>query len=379
MGKSFWAHTLGLRSLVVTAGVIALGSANVVAHAQVTLAHLASFTSSISARVSENHAGAEVYIKKINASGGVNGQQIELRKVDDNGDATKAAALATELTKDPKVVAVFMPGLSTATDNIAKVLDPLSFPVIAPSAGPAIISNPVRRSVFNLRAAYQVESENLIVFLNQLGYSRFAIAYTDDAFGKDVIVGATKGFARLNLKPITQVGFPRDKPDLKAVVEKLLTTDFDVLLAFAPGPNAAEVFKGVRGKNRKAVLASVSNNSSAAFIKMLGENAHGTFVSQVVPSERSALAVVTEMASVFPGGREKMSPSHIEGYLAAKLAVEAIRRAGKNPTAAKVHAALEDGKDFDLGGLKVNFSSTEHIGLTFTELSMISAKGTFLR
>jgi ABC-type branched-subunit amino acid transport system substrate-binding protein len=346
---------------------------------QIVIAHLSTFTGSIAARINENHQGAEAYIKKINAAGGVNGELIELRKVDDGGKWDTTTELAKGLVKDKKVVAFFMPGATPATNNIGKVADPIKFPVVAPSNGAAINISPLRPSIFNLRASYQVEAQNTVLFLHKLGYSRFAVVYVDDVFGKDALLGATRGFEKLNLKPLMQMSFPRDNPDLNPVINRLVEVDADVVLSFAPGPNTADVFKGAKQKNVKLVLASLSNNSSAAFIKMLGDKSRGAFVSQVVPSESSTLPVIAEMAAVFPGGREKMSPSQIEGYLGAKVLVEAVRRAGKNPTPAKVHAALEDMKEYDLGGLKVGYSSNDHTGLDFTELSIVSRLGVFLR
>ncbi len=59
--------------------------------------------------------------------------------------------------------------------------------------------------------------------------------------------------------------------------------------------------------------------------------------------------------------------------------VEALRRAGAKPTREKILAALESMKKFDLGGLEVNFSSDDHTGLDFADLSIIGTDGKFRR
>ena len=73
------------------------------------------------------------------------------------------------------------------------------------------------------------------------------------------------------------------------------------------------------------------------------------------------------------------SPAMLEGFAGAKVLVEALRRAGPKPSREKVHAALEGMGKFDLGGLELGYSPTDHTGLDFTDLSIISSQGNFRR
>jgi ABC-type branched-subunit amino acid transport system substrate-binding protein len=74
-----------------------------------------------------------------------------------------------------------------------------------------------------------------------------------------------------------------------------------------------------------------------------------------------------------------VSPAMLEGFVSAKVLVEALRRAGPKPTRAKLQVALESIKGFDLGGLSLSFSTTDHTGLDFADLSIITASGKFRR
>jgi ABC-type branched-subunit amino acid transport system substrate-binding protein len=69
----------------------------------------------------------------------------------------------------------------------------------------------------------------------------------------------------------------------------------------------------------------------------------------------------------------------LEGFAGAKVLVEALRRAGPNPTRAKLQAALEGLKNFDLGGLEVSYAADDHTGLDFADLSIIGQDGKFKR
>ena len=69
----------------------------------------------------------------------------------------------------------------------------------------------------------------------------------------------------------------------------------------------------------------------------------------------------------------------LEGYATAKVLVEALRRSGPKPTRERLHAALEAMQNYDLGGLSISFSPSDHTGLDFADLSIIDADGKFRR
>jgi len=74
-----------------------------------------------------------------------------------------------------------------------------------------------------------------------------------------------------------------------------------------------------------------------------------------------------------------LSPAVLEGYAAAKVLVEGLRRAGKHPTRETLQAGLEGMKRYDLGGLELSFSPDDHTGLEFADLSIVDLEGRFVR
>jgi ABC-type branched-subunit amino acid transport system substrate-binding protein len=72
----------------------------------------------------------------------------------------------------------------------------------------------------------------------------------------------------------------------------------------------------------------------------------------------------------------------IEGFAAAKVLVAGLRRAAKEDkvvTRASLKRALESLDHFDIGGLEISYSPTDHTGLDFADLSIIGPDGTFRR
>ena len=64
---------------------------------------------------------------------------------------------------------------------------------------------------------------------------------------------------------------------------------------------------------------------------------------------------------------------------AAKVLVEGLRRASPKPDRARMLAAMEGMRKFDLGGLELSYSATDHSGLDFADLAIIGADGRFKR
>ena len=128
-------------------------------------------------------------------------------------------------------------------------------------------------------------------------------------------------------------------------------------------------------------LVTLSNNASSGFVKSLGENARGVIVTQVFPYERSiAFPMVREAQDLAKlKGMNEVSPAMLEGFAAAKVLVEGLRRAGPKPTRDKLQAALENLRKLDIGGLEVSYAPDDHTGLDFADLSIIGTDGKFKR
>ena len=96
-------------------------------------------------------------------------------------------------------------------------------------------------------------------------------------------------------------------------------------------------------------------------------------------SRMVAEGMVKEALELAKAKGTPLSPAMLEGYAAAKVLVEALKRAGKEPTREKVLVALEGMKGYNLGGLEISYSPASHTGLDFADISIISADGRFAR
>jgi ABC-type branched-subunit amino acid transport system substrate-binding protein len=350
--------------------------------AQILVGQTTGFSGISAASVKETSAGAALWLDAVNAKGGVNGQKIELIALDDKSDPKLAAENARTLIEKRKVIALFLTRGTPTNEAIIPVLDELGVPLIAPSTGAMVLHKPVKKHVFNVRTPYQTETEKAIPQLVAMGISRIGVLQTDDSFGRDAILGAERGFTNTKLKPVFVEVFDRNKPDFGPAAARVVKENLQAVLVLGSGSAVGKAMLAIRATGSKATLVSLSNTASGGFVKDLGDNARGTMVTQVFPSERAlSMPIVKEANDLLRANKStvELSPAMLEGYASAKVLVEALRRAGKKPTSEGVQRALEEMSRFDLGGIELGFSPTDHTGLESSDLSIVGANGRFQR
>ena len=361
--------------------LLALGLAGGVAHAQLRIGQPSGFTGSVAAGVKENTEGAMLYFDAINRQGGVHGQSVELISVDDQFDPAKTVEAARDLITRQHVLALFLNRGTPHAQGLLPLLAEHHVPLVAPSTGAMALHEPVNPWVFNVRAPYQREAIKAVGHLVSIGVNRIAVLQTDDSFGADSVIGAEKGFAAANIKPVLLQKFPRDKADFAALAAQVMRSEAQAVLFIGSSGTVASGVKALRAAGSSAQVVTLSNNASEGFIKLLGEHAHGVIVTQVFPNERAVnIRLIKEALELARAkGLSSISPAMMEGFAAAKVLVEGLRRAGAKPTRTSLRDALEGMNKYDLGGLEVNYSPNDHTGLEFADLSIIGSDGKFRR
>ncbi len=349
--------------------------------AQILIGQTAGFTGPVSAGVNETTAGARIYFDSINSGGGIYGRKIELISLDDKFDPKLAGENARQLIEEKGVIAMFLSRGTPHTQAMIPVLDANRVSLVGPSTGAMALHEPVQKYVFNVRSSYQREAEKAMVYLKTLGLSRIGVVVVNDSFGADALVGAKNGLALAKMQAVVLETFDRVNPDFSTISVNLKAANVQGVLVVGTGPAVVQALGAIRATGSRAQVLTLSNNASSGFIKSLGANAHGVIVTQVFPNERSiGYPIVKEALTLARAqGIKSVSPAMLEGFAAAKVLVEGLRRSGANPGREKLHTALETLRDFDMGGLRLSYSPTSHAGLNFTELSMIGADGQFKR
>lgn len=366
--------------LTIAFGMVCLSMCGL-ATAQIIIGQTAGFTGPVGAGVKETTDGANIYFDVINAKGGISGQKIELISLDDKFEPKLSFENARQLIEEKNVVALFLTRGTPHTQGVIPLLDKYRVPLIGPSTGAMVFHTPLQKYIFNVRSSYQREAEKAILHLHTRGIARIGIVHVDDSFGSDAVIGAQKGLLLSNLKEVMLKKFDRSKPDFKTIANEIRDTNTQAVLVVGTGPAVADALTAIRAVGSSAQIITLSNNASSGFIKSLDGKGRGVIVTQVFPNERSInYSMVKELQTEAKvRGIKAVSPAMVEGFAAAKVLVEGLRRAGSKPNREKLHSALESMRNFDVGGLQLSYSPTSHSGLDFADLSIIGSDGQFKR
>lgn len=365
-----------LRSIVAAACCSLLA---VSAWAQIKIGQTAGFSGPVAAGVKEVTDGAKLYFDAVNADGGVHGQPIELISLDDKFDPKLSAPNAKQLI-DQGVLALFLTRGTPHTQAVLPLLAEHRLALVAPSTGAMLLHKPVNPFVFNVRATYQREAERAVAHLASMGVKRIGLVQVDDSFGDDGATGALRGLQGAGLTAVAHLKYPRAKPELAPLMKLLAQADVQALVFVGAAEAVVEGVEALRAAGSNAQLVTLSNNASSGFIKQLKGQARGVIVSQVFPSERSLNTPLVREAQGLAKARSiELTPQNLEGFAAAKVLVEGLRKAGKNPSRASLLRALDSLNKFDLGGLELSFNPQDHTGLDYADVSIIGPDGKFWR
>lgn len=346
-------------------------------HAQILIGQTASFNGPDNAYVREARTGATLYFDAVNEQGGVHGQKIELVSIDDGNDPQRAAQNVRALMAGWNALALFLSHGSATSQAAAAALPAYRAPLVGPSSGAHGLRQPVHPLVFNVRASHRREAQQAVQAMQRLGLDRLALIQVGNAFGDD----AAAGVVDAALRPVLAERFDPARPGFDAIGARIAKSQAQVVLFIADGAAAAAGVRALRDAGSRAQVITLSNNASPAFIQQLGVHARGVIVTQVFPYERSMVSPLVKRAMDVgrTRGIHELTQPLMEGFAAAQVLVEGLRRAGPNPTREKLVAALNGIARFNIGGVMIDYSPTDHVGTTYADMAVISELGRFQR
>src|SRR5436189_2267172 len=373
------------RALTAAVGALACLFAGSVAHAQgvtktnILIGQSSPFSGSNKELGEDIREGLQAYFKQVNDAGGVNGRILELVALDDANDAKRSAENARVLREQRGVIALI--GYASAPLRLP------ALPVVEKGkvafVGPFTGAEPMRsfrRNVYNIRASYADELEKIVDFYTTTGVKKFSVIHYDDAVGKENLAAVEVALTKRGLKAASIGTLKRNQTDLGAAVSDVVKAAPDVVIATTLYKTTGDFIKSAKKAGSGAQFASTSFVGASALAGELGDQGMGVVVSQVVPPyARNSIPIVREYQAAIETspGKKEYSFTSLESYIGAKVLVEAIRRAGVNPTREGLLKTLDSIQNFNVGGYLVDFSPSNHNGSKFVELTAISKAGRF--
>jgi branched-chain amino acid transport system substrate-binding protein len=368
------------RTLTFSAATALVGSFNTAraqSEGKIILGQSAPFTGPAAQLGIQFYRGAKVYFDQINAQGGVNRRMIEIKNLDDGYEPDRCAENTRKLLAED-VFALFG-YIGTPTSVVALPLATKEkVPFFAPFTGAMALREPFNKYAFHVRASYDDETALIVKQLTTLGLKKIAVFYQNDAYGKAGLAGMTRALDALQLKPIALATVERNSVDVTQSAKTLMAARPDAIVQVSAYKSCAAFVRQARRGGFGGTFFNVSFVGTQALADELGKEGAGVVVSQVMPSPYNAAKPITrEFAdAVKTAGKDaQVNFSSMEGYVAAKVFVEGLRRAGAKPTRESLITGLESIGTQTMGGFAVSFSPTDHVASHFAELSMLTGDG----
>jgi branched-chain amino acid transport system substrate-binding protein len=310
----------------------------------------------------------DVYFKKVNDEGGINGRKIRFIYENDSYQPAKTVAAVKKLVEEDKVFAL-VGGLGTP-HNLA-VMDYLvqnNVPHVWPATGTTALAVPLKKNVYAVQLNYTTEATLLAQYaLDQLSSKKFAVFYQNDAFGKEGLDAVQAELKKRGVAPADAVSYETADTNFSAQALKLQTTGADTVIVYAvPKPGGSVLAEmGKIGFKPKLLSSSVINDPS--IFQLAGPTIDGMLIEAYLPAfdDLSNPKIVEYQAFMTKyAPREQLGGFSESGYAYAQVMVEALKRGGKDLTRDSFLTNLDQMKNFTGSVVpSLSYSPTDHAGV----------------
>ncbi len=325
--------------------------------------------------------GLEAAFAEVNKAGGVKGRKLELKSVDDSYEPTKSIEAVKKLLEEDKVFAIAgAVGTPTAaaTQPIATAA---GAPFIGAFTGAEFLREPYKPLVLNIRASYFQETEAMVEHLTKdLGASRIAIMYQDDAFGQAGLAGVKKALDKRQMQLAGEGTFERNTVAVKTALLAIKKAEPHAVIMISPYKPAAEFIKLAKQIKLDVTFVNISFVGSDALAKELGPVGAGVAITQVVPFPKdAAVPVVGRYQASLKASAPDAQPGFVslEGYLVGRAIIAALEKVSGDPTRQALIEAVQKAGTLDLDGFKLVYSPSNNRGSDQVFLTVIQPDGSF--
>lgn len=305
----------------------------------------------------------EAYYKKINEAGGIHGRQVKLVYYDDAYDPSKTVGVVKKLVEGDQVFMMTTLGAAT-TAAVADYLAERNIPVVPAMTGSKKLLS--YKNIFQMYPDYMTDGRLMARYaVDTLGAKTVAMWYQNDDYGKDELAAVTEELAKDGITLAAALPYNPTDIDFSSSVLKLRSAKPDVvILAPAQKPMAQFLKDAQKLGLRTQFLASYATGDISVS-RLAGQAAEGVIFSSyqtslVAGEDDPKMQELKAFAEQYLPGHE-MSQYMFLGTFVAQMSVEALKRAGPEPTRQGVIDAMEQMTDWNDAWIVDNVSYTPEL------------------
>lgn len=324
-------------------------------------------------------AGMQLHFSALNKTGGINGHQFTLLRKDDGGRPDDTVTLTRQMIAEnkPLVLAGYFGGKNIADLVSAGVLSKEKIALIGYRTSEI---QPDAPYLYSVRAGLRDEITKLIEHLATVGITRLGL-FHEAGPGSTAVIAAAEAAAKKARATIEgRASYVASTVSVTDAVNTFMNMQPQAIIMVSSGAAAAGFIEKYRVAGGAAQLLAHSGADIEQLSKRLSpEQMQGVAIAQVTPSPYKVSGqLVKEFTDAVAKTRDLEVPvsyTMMEGYIAARVISEAVRRQGTRPSREGMLLALDSMSNFDLGGHLIRFKPGHRSGSSFVELSIVTNAG----
>jgi branched-chain amino acid transport system substrate-binding protein len=334
-------------------------------------------------------SGFNTYLHEVNDAGGVGGKQLELLQENAERNVQKEVGFLRKFAQQDNALAAMV----VTTDGLfaAKPMaDSIKVPIMGIGV-PELATNPTSPWLFNLFASYQdtVFAAIDYIFKNDKD-PKIAVLYPDNQYGLEAPRAAELRMQKYGKPLVAKVVMQLKETDATTQALALKQAGAKYVIVQLAGAHIAAVLRDsdkvgldatiiatTQGMDREPTLILSQANGPALAKKFLGVGPWAKWNETSVPGVMAMRAAVKKYDNL-PDDKlgDVMYSNFVQGYVNAMVLVEALRKAGPNPSGEKIRDAINNIKNFDTKGLTppLSFGPDKHKGSNGVKLYRINVE-----
>lgn len=321
-------------------------------------------------------AGLQLHFNQVNKAGGVAGHTFALVRKDDGGRAEDTVAATRQLLAEskPMVLSGYAGGRNIADLVSSGLLQNEKIALVGYRTSEITPETPY---LYSVRAGLRDEVNKIADHLATVGINRLGLFY-EEGLNVAALMAAVEEMAkRTGAQILAKASYPAGTTSADKAAGAMIAARPQAVLMVATGAAAASFIEQYREGGGTARLFSHSGADIEQMGKRLSdEQMQGVVIAQVTPSPYKISSRLTKDFADTLAKSERpdvpVSYAMMEGYIAAKVIVEAARRMGARASREGFVQALDSIDTLDLGGYSIGFRPNMRSGSRFVEMSIVT-------
>lgn len=325
--------------------------------------------------------GAQLAVDQVNAAGGIKGRKVSLVNINTESDNTKTVSALKRLTTQENVIAIIGPSSSGSNFAVVDAVERAKIPMIGIGATRGIVLPPERRKYTFLAPLTDVVVQSVMLQdMKKRGITKIAMLHSDVAFGTSASDSLEKLVKDYGITLVDNETFGNGDTDMTPQLTKIRGAAPQATVIWATGPGLAIATRNYRALGIKAPLYLTHAANDFNFLRLAGDAANGVllpsskiYVAGELPDSDPQKRVLTSFSAAYQAKYGHPPATFAgNGYDAAMLLIDAIRRAGDKPEA--IRDALENVQDYVGVTARYTYGPQDHFGTRPDSVEMLTVE-----